>query len=587
MPDSTVTDSRYSFDMSRNVIVRELSSRNRFETRSAYWGVSDLVPLGGAFAKRVPVMWDGEGPADAWTMTRLDLNANGIPDWWELIAKSEYSAADGFDWNSRVFYNGRWMTAREAYLHDLMKGMLPDGTIDAAFVNIADHNNNGIPDWWENLKGLDTSDALADSDNDGLANYAEYLISEGFSGFPPVNPMARFTFALSDELSATYAPNGQVVPDYFLRIGLVYLGEVFGDHDFMDDRWEDLFDPDKVSRYTFDMWRDPDEDGWSNWAECRAGTDPTKQNRAGAAGYAIVEHPIPEIKAKVVYYGSASLDAPIYVRAYHSGQVGTIPDAVWKIGTSATTEKYIGINPTNVWSYILGPGVIEPGSISLQFADAGRVSEGGGVLWYWSCNDKPIPGDQTKGKIYLRYSITGGWDDSLEIGDVDYESGVVSIDFSRTIGFILVVSEDEKTREWIVLTSAFVKLAWRSVTPRGNRMVTLHLKDPELAKVGESLGALREGKNMFEAFLDENKDGQWTAGEPYGVVKDVDVGWSGTTVEMELTDTAPQLARLNLYGYFDSGTGGGSGSGSGFAAANALTDRGANGSYYPNIAVIE
>ena len=113
----------------------------RFEMRTGMVGCSDLVPLGGAFAKRVAEMWDGEGAASAWELTydagdpehRADDDADGIPDWWEKVAGQNYGAADGFTWSSLVVRDGVEMTAREAYLRDIAVGMLPGGVIDDAF----------------------------------------------------------------------------------------------------------------------------------------------------------------------------------------------------------------------------------------------------------------------------------------------------------------------------------------------------------------------------------------------------------------------------------------------------------------------
>ena len=44
-------------------------AKYEYELRTTIVGSSDLLPLGGAFAKRCESMWDGNGPADAWEMT--------------------------------------------------------------------------------------------------------------------------------------------------------------------------------------------------------------------------------------------------------------------------------------------------------------------------------------------------------------------------------------------------------------------------------------------------------------------------------------------------------------------------------------
>ena len=115
-----------------------VASMNKFQRIRASLGTTDIVPLGGAFAKRCTEMWDGLGAADAWTYAGDDLNSNGIPDWWEKVAKESYGAADGFTWDTLVNYNGQWMTAREAYIRDLAAGMQPNGTVDDAFKALVD-----------------------------------------------------------------------------------------------------------------------------------------------------------------------------------------------------------------------------------------------------------------------------------------------------------------------------------------------------------------------------------------------------------------------------------------------------------------
>ncbi len=609
------TERLYHKDRLQRLVYLEIADSSvltnyNFELRTAIVGTSDLVPLGGAFAKRVDStmggdgyagMWDRQGAADAWTSTGLDLNANGIPDWWETVAAA-YGFQDGFGWNDRVTYDGRDMTVREAYLRDIQKGMLPDGTTppaDSPYRNVADTDKDGLPDWWEDLYGLSAEDGLADADNDGLSNYAEYLIGECFPNcsdmFPRVSPLLAQTLADAQ---------GQTVPDYFLRVGLLYLGEMFSDHDFMEDAWEDQFDPDKVSRFAYDPWGDPDNDGWSNWAECRAATDPTKQHIQGIDMYSTKEFPVPEIRATVSCAGMLPLDAPIYIRAYSSGTENGIPDAIWTVGTGVASEHYIGINPQTRCEYIFGPGSIEHASFHLLFRSTGRIEDDSNSSsdstgdtrahwpnpWSLACNDKPEPTDPTTGHVLLRYSADASWDSAIEVGTIDYVSGKVVINWEKVNGLFVVTadnssSSDKLDREEFKLEESFVIAQWQSVTPRGNTQATLHLSYPSRAAAGEparlamteSRGRVREGKNTLTAFLDLNSDGVWTPGEPYGVATDVDVGWSGTSVAIELTDTAPQMARINLRGAIAAQA---------FADANLMTDRGVLGNgTAPNVEV--
>lgn len=556
-------------------------SKYEFDLRSATVFTSDLLPLGGAFAKRCEEMWDGQGAADAWTMTGDDENANGIPDWWEALAIAQYGAVEGFDWNTVVNYNGVSMTAREAYLRDLAKGLLPDGTTDGTYANVRDDDKDGLPDWWEDLHGIASGDALADADNDQLSNWAEYMIGECFAnyGFPKVSPTAPYTFM----------GDGQAVPDYFLTVGSLYLGEMFTDHDFMEDAWEDQFDPDKISRYTFDAWDDPDDDGWSNWAESRADTDPTRQNRAGIEGYALPDHPVPEIEVTLSLGDPGTLDGPIYIQAYADGKLDSLPDALWKVGTSDDSERYLGTNNGALRTMTLGPGAIEPGTVEIRFrptswivytrheATETTAAYYTGVLhhfedapWLSVVRDVTSASDETKGSLFA-YGDT-----DYVVGTVDYDTGAVTLDLSMLQSAYRTTSEggsSDGSYNLYYIDQSYVLAAWKSVTPRGNTRQTLRLTHPEYAKNGESTGNLREGKTTFVAFLDEDESGSWTPGEPYGVITGVDVGWSGTSCEIQMTRTTPQTARVNLPAALGSSGG------------DALTDRDARGYITPNQSV--
>ena len=559
--------------------VKDQHDRYRFEMRGAFVGTTDLVPLGGAFAKRCVEMWDGEGAADAWATTGKDLDANGIPDWWEQVARKNYGASGTIAWDTLVTWpdaNGREMTAREAYLRDLMEGIQPAAggtrTVDPLFANRADADKDGLPDWFENLYAI-TEDGLADSDNDQLSNYAEYLIGECFAnydGFWRVEPNTPYTFAKSLD---------QAVPDYFLRVGSLYLGEMFADHDFMEDAWEDQYDPDSVSRFLYDAWADPDGDGWSNFAECRADTDPTRQNEAGTDGYVIPQHPLPAINATISYNGDATMDAPIVVQAYSKGRESAMPDAIWRIGGEGANERYIGYNPQTQISLTLGPGAVEPGSVKFQFRCVTWLGWANNVYtthfiddaaWISMVRDAPNVEDESKTGVLFAYGDTKN-----VVGSVNYETGETVVDLSKVVDPYRTTSDGNGWEEYYP-DKAYVKVEWKGAVPTGNRKTVVVLRDPVAAVSGQSLGSVREGLNTFVAFLDTDKGGTWTPGEPYGVVSGVDVGWSGTAIDIELRDTTAQLARMNLRDGLAT---------TDFSSASGLSDRGVVGAYYANMPV--
>ena len=91
-----------------------------------------------------------------------------------------------------------------------------------------------------------------------------------------------------------------------------------------------------------------------------------------------------------------------------------------------------------------------------------------------------------------------------------------------------------------------------------------------------SKGKLREGLNTFVVYAADTVDAAWKPGKPFGVVKNVDVGWSTASVVVNVTDTSAQMARFDLV----------SAIGADFAGASEATDRGVfgkRGDYLPNV----
>ncbi len=597
--------------------VGEIAQLLTFERRTVSLGTTDLLPLGGAFAKRTDKMWDGQGASDAWAYTGMDLDGNGLPDWWETL----YSSGAELTWETLVNRDGMEMTAREAYIRDLAAGMQPgaSGTadVDAAFKATSDGDHDGLPDWWEVLYNLAAENGEDDHDGDGLSNFAEYLIGECFSnyGFPRVRP---------DQVR-TFGSDGQLVPDYFLKKGQLYLGEMFADHDFVEDSWEDLyatrigFDTAALfaSRYVHDMWADGDEDGWSNFAECRAGSDPTREQSISYLYDDFAEYPIPTVRAKIRYNGAQiAANSSLVLRAFSRGAVKGKPDASWNLKAGAASEesgsssgsgqgentsavgslyeRNLGMNPGGEVTVNLGTGLVVPGTLSIYFRDLGSilvsadnsvvVNDPAGTTWCQGLRELLTDGGATTAQIIE------GADERKIVGHVNYKTGDVTIDFSKLSPYLYKLgsagngSDTSYLYTWyrpggsnayerVDIARSFVKLEWRGQLVASEKRWEVNLSNADE-------GHLREGVNTFEAFLDLNNDGLWTAGEPYGVATGVDVGWANAELNVELTDVAPQLFRIDLRAAAQAND---------FESQKALNDRGVQNSIGigSNLSVVE
>ncbi len=564
----------------------------RFNLRNRTTTGKDLLPLGGAFPKRISLneggLWDDGCAADAWAETGLDADNNGLPDDWERYARSNYTTIDpweSFGWDTTVNYRGTGvlMPAWQAYLRDLAYGWLPDGEYHAEYVDTRDEDCDGIPDWWESLYGIDTKsadDALADSDGDGLSNRAEYLISEVFN------------FAWCDP--TLYATMDGVC-DYFRKVGDLYLGEIFTDHDQMDDKWEAAYDASYVNRHVYDPLGDADGDGWSNYAEFRAQTDPTATTAMSIDGYRTVEYPVPTIAANVIYHGASALKGALVFKAWNEDldfDMVKTPDAVWTLGSSDTSsddtstassstsesiaeelvshEKFIGRKPTSERTFYLSGGHVGEGSVKLLFLDkgfavatsdettgevtltgAGKPDE---ALWYYNIYDND-------GKLLRVGSSATDDEDDVVVGSIDYKSGRVTIDFAcealsgkkladpssaESSSSSSSSSSSTSTYHYLNFDNAYVRVTWKSSSVSTASVGLHYLSDADTT--GDVAHHLREGKNTFICFVDEDGDGEYTAGELFGIVRGVDVGWSGATLDVELTETHPIFGRFDLTG---------------------------------------
>ena len=488
-----------------------------FQLRSDFVGTSDLIPLGGAFAKRGETFWDGQGAMDAWTLTSdgsgvVDSDGDGIPDWAEKLG----------------------YTTAEKYLKALAEGLIPVQGFEVkngAFADVADANNDGLRDWWQKLYDL-KDNAKSDTDKDGLADFAEYLVGEVFD---------------VTNVSPVIAKTDGVMLDYFIKWGDLYLGEMFADHDFMEDEWENRFAGSITSSAVYDPHTDADGDGWSNYAECRAGTLPDRTATITAEGQQVPDYPEPMISVKAFCKNAAQLSAPVVVMAYSDDSLSSA-DATWNIPGSEESmvyERVVGVNPGVKTRYVLGPSIVVPGSVQVYSRDPAEldVVDGRGTWmgpadapWREIMREEPITGNNYMANISA----------SEVVGTVEYRTGVVDIDFAALPKYRYDMLDSytfyaPATNTYIRsnLAQSYVKITWESK----------RLADEskwEFALSRATAGHIREGLNTFVAFADIDGNGAYTVGEPLGIARNVDVKWNSASFEIELTYDESTRAAIGI-----------------------------------------
>ena len=374
-----------------------ITQYNEFALRGMFVGSTDLVPLGDAFARTCPKMWD-RAVADAWEITGLDDDADGLPNWWEEYQKVNNSYADspeksGINWNSTVVRDGVEMTAGDAYKYDIAQGLQPNGEFNDAYRATIDSDGDNLPDWWESYYDIAGSIDTDDDDGDGLSNWAEYVLSEVFDLWTAGGKRAKF-----DPTDATSVSEFDL--DYFFKIGELYAGEIFTDHDFMEDVFEDSWGKAYANRYAWDADSDSDEDGWTTWSEARycawakTPVNPWISHIVGDTE--IKDFPVPTLDLIIRYNGTQklvdgeplddengnesgeaedeeSMHVPLIVRTYTNPDL-VKPDAEYLVKPGAEVVHYspIGLFEKKIVRGTLPHGHINSAAFNLEWAEIHR-----------------------------------------------------------------------------------------------------------------------------------------------------------------------------------------------------------------------
>ena len=189
----------------------------------------------------------------------------------------------------------------------------------------ADSDNDGLPDWWEIANGLDPSDPSGDNgpwgdpDHDGLCNMGEFL-----AGTNPHNP---------ETLATGFLDYDTVDP----TTGMTY-GWEYGSADSLPELWKFNNGLANMRDVAND---DPDMDGWDNYSEYMAGTNPNDNTSV----------PRPTLSFTTWYAGQASA-GNLVILAYSTSTMDGSPDAtlVFPLSAAAQYPQTFMLNITNVVS---------------------------------------------------------------------------------------------------------------------------------------------------------------------------------------------------------------------------------------------
>ena len=147
-----------------------------------------------------------------------------------------------------------------------------------------DEDNDGMPDWYEQVYGFSSNDwdSNLDADNDGISNIDEYN-----AGTNPCKPDVWGNETI--ELNTTFSCDTRVNIDVntpsqnesvvVIRISNIFICDTDGyynddDNDGIPNWWEARFSP-SASKLELSKSEDIDNDGMSNYDEFIAYTDPT------------------------------------------------------------------------------------------------------------------------------------------------------------------------------------------------------------------------------------------------------------------------------------------------------------------------
>ena len=323
--------------------------------------------------------------------------------------------------------------------------------------------------------------------------------------------------AATDPNSATNAPN-----DYYAidpATGLFH-GELYDDGDGLPSAWEMRYG---VDPHRFDAQLDLDDDGWSNWAEFMAGTDPSNPD----------DYPAPSFNVTFRYTGKTDGVSSLKVLPYGAAVHGIYPgrrDGAARIANDVVQGGfsdgiYVPINTTiGLWSDA-GTTTALDTDWGQSFIGQKNITEA--TLYAYIDNEEvsytavPFYDDKDYGMFVL---------DNVARIFIRWKDGVILTQFFDTdSGRVSPIPSDIQNPYSMPYRITFTTAGKEFPMTVAN----LSLDDSKIS------GHMVEGPNRFLGLMDLDGDGEWDPGEPMGLSLGgaTPVGWESVSAEIPLTDS--------------------------------------------------
>lgn len=313
----------------------------------------------------------------------------------------------------------------------------------------ADNDGDLLLDSWEAAYGISTNradssglgigDYFDDPDHDGLPNHAERVAG--------TNPTNAYTF-------------GGTTLDYYIATNTSTIGATFTDNDHLEDWWEARNSP-AASMHVWDETTDADADGWDNWSERQAGTNPGDSS----------SFPTPGLAVSLRYYGTRpEASMTLVIHAYTDPYMNGVPNAVY---TRTLSAPYVWPMVLDLTADDLAIGHLRQGlNYFYAFLDLnGSKVSGIGLTW--------TPGEPA--------AVADGHDKGINIGWYRNEAHFGLTDEAKS----------------------FARLSWESLLPAGDNQ-------PHTIEIHPAAGGDMAFKRTFAAPRTWLHEGDIMAGKTAG-----------------------------------------------------------------------